>query len=384
MRKMKRALSYLAAFAMALMAVSAVRTADVQAAQNFEEAKVFELTEMTDFDRQVGLSWEHTWSLDKNTGTNQQKCYGKFTLTKDSIVRIKIFVNDRKAFAANDCFRLYANEAMAAQILENGISYDAGDDFIELDEGTYYFEYTSALYMSGSSNHTTKIMIGAIPKDNPVWVEQTASADRKKMTIKVTPKYAGAAEVSRVRWAEGKDATINTISAKADSERCFVVDKNGWYTVCVNVDSTVAWNSEIEYTFNVEVKGIGPGAKKGVTYTVKNVKYKLVKAGFDGTGTVMVTGMKKSKTSVTIPNKVTIGNHDYQVVKIANKAFNKQYKLKKITIKATGIKSIGKNAFKSINPKATITVPKSCYRQYKKMLTKKTGFVKKTMKIKKK
>ena len=384
MKKLKRAVGCLAVFAMAVMAMAAAKATDAQAATTFEDAKVFELTEMTDFDRQVGLSWEHTWSLDKTTDTKEQKCYGKFTLTKDSIVRIKYFIKDRKSFATKDCFRLYANEAMAAQILENGISYDAGDDFIELDEGTYYFEYTSALYMSGSSNHTTKIMIGAIPKDNPVWVEQTASADRKKMTIKVTPKYAAASDISMIRWTEGKDGKINTISPKADSERCFTVDKNGWYTVCINVDSTVAWNKEHVYTFNVEVKGIGPGAKKGVTYTVNNVKYKVVKAGFDGKGTVMVTGMKKAKSSVTIPKKVTIGNHDYQIVKINKNAFKKQYKLKKITIKATGIKSIGKDAFKSIHPKATFTVPKKCYGQYKKLLTKKTGFVKKTMKIKKK
>ena len=58
--------------------------------------------------------------------------------------------------------------------------------------------------------------------------------------------------------------------------------------------------------------------------------------------------------------------------------------MKKITIKATGIQSIGKDAFKSINPKATFSVPKKSYSKYKKMLTKKTGFVKKTMKIKKK
>lgn len=384
MKKIKRTVGYLAAFAMAFMAVAAVKTADVQAAQTFEEAKVFELTEMTDFDRQVGLSWEHTWSLDKSTDTKEQKCYGKFTLSKDSIVRIKCFVNDRKSFAANDCFRLYANEAMTASLLENKVSYGAGDDFMMLDEGTYYFEYGTSLYMEGTSNHTTKIMIGAIPQDNPVSVEQMASADRKKMTIKVTPKYAGASDVSLIRWAEGKDAKINSISKRADAERCFVVDKNGWYTVCIDVKSTVGFNRSLSYTFNVQVKGIGPGAKKGVTYTVNNVKYKVVKAGFDGKGTVMVTGMKKAKSSVTIPKKVTIGNHDYQIVKINKNAFKKQYKLKKITIKATGIKSIGKDAFKSIHPKATFYVPKKKYGQYKKLLTKKTGFVKKTMKIKKK
>lgn len=381
---MKKLTSYLAVFAMAIMAVVMVKSTDAQAATTFEDAKVYEMSEMTDFDRQIGLSWELNFNLDKNQDVKEQKRYAKFTLTKDSIVRIKSFISDRKAFATKDCLRLYANEAMAAPLVENGISYDAGDDFIELDAGTYYMEYSSQLYMSGTSEHTCKILIGAIPQENPVLVEQIASADRKKMTIKVTPKYAAASEISMIRWTEGKDGKINTISPKADAERCFTVEKNGWYTVCINVDSTVAWNRELVYTFNVEVKGIGPGAKKGVTYTVKNVKYKVVKTGFDGTGTVMVTGVKKAKASVTIPEKVNIGNHDYQVVKINNKAFNKQSKIKTITIKATGITSIGKNAFKGINPKATINVPKKCYSKYKKMLTPKTGFVKKTMKIKKK
>ena len=70
---------------------------------------------------------------------------------------------------------------MAASVLKNDVSYGAGDDFIELDEGTYYFEYKSALYMDSSSNHTTKIMIGAMPQGDPIKVEQMASADRKQM-----------------------------------------------------------------------------------------------------------------------------------------------------------------------------------------------------------
>ena len=46
--KVKRAVGYLAAFAMAIMTVAAVKTADVQAATTFEDAKVFELNEMTE------------------------------------------------------------------------------------------------------------------------------------------------------------------------------------------------------------------------------------------------------------------------------------------------------------------------------------------------
>ncbi len=380
---MKKLFSSLAVFAVALMAVVMAGSTEVQAT-TFENIKVYEVSEMTNFDSKIGLSWEKTWSLNEDAGVESQTVYGKFTLTKDSIVRIKTILKDEKAFAADDIFYVYSNSAMATPILERSISYGSSDDFMELEAGTYYVECKSTLYMESVSAHTTKMMIGAIPATNPITVEQNISADRKKMTICVTPKYAATEEIYKIRWEEGKDAKINTLSDEADSNRCFVVTENGWYTVYISVSSTVGFNEGIEYTMNIKVSGIGPGAKKGVTYTINNVQYKLVKAGFDGKGTVMVTGVKKAKATVTIPNKVNIGNHDYQVVKINKKAFYKKSKIKNVVIKATGITSIGKNAFKGINPKATITVPKAKYAKYKKMLTAKTGFAKKTMKLKKK
>ena len=51
-------------------------------------------------------------------------------------------------------------------------------------------------------------------------------------------------------------------------------------------------------------------------------------------------------------------------------------------MKSTTLKSVGKNAIKGINKKATIKVPKKQLKAYKKLFTKKTGY-KKTMKIKK-
>ncbi len=373
---MKKLTSYLAVFAMAIMAVLAVKPAEVKAATTYQDVKVYEVSEMTDFDRQIGLSWRAELNLDTEAGKGSDTLYGKFTLSKDSIVRIKYIIKDQEDEWTKDYWNLYSNEAMISPVIEKG----GNDRVLTLKEGTYYIEYKSEIYYGTKSEHAGVFSIGAVACDNAVSVEQTVSADRKKMTIKVRPNYMSFEEVNDIRWAEGKDA--NNISTEADAQGCFDVDKNGWYSVKIHVGGYLG--NAHDYTFNIEVKGIGPGAKKGVTYTVNNVKYKVVKAGFDGTGTVMVTGMKKAKSSLTIPNKVNIGNHDYQVVKINKNAFKKQYKLKKITIKATGIKSIGKNAFKSINSKATLTVPKKSYSQYKKMLTKKTGFVKKTMKIKKK
>lgn len=380
---MKKLLTSFAVFAVALMAVVMAGSTEVQAT-TFENIKVYEVNEMMDFDSKIGLSWEKTWSLNKDAGVESQTIYGKFTLSRDSIVRIKTVLKDQEAFAVDDTYYLYSNSAMASPVLENNVTYvDYGDDLIMLKAGTYYMEYKSELYFQPESSHTTKIMIGAIPAENPITVSQAISTDRTKMTIQVTPKYATAEEVSVVRWEKGKGVEVNTASEEADKDRRFVVTENGWYSVRVNVPDTAAGQG-LEYFLNIQVKGIGAGAKKGVTYTVNNVQYKLVKAGFDGKGTVMVTGVKKAKATVTIPNKVNIGNHDYQVVKINNKAFYKKNKIKNIVIKATGITTIGKNAFKGINPKATITVPKAKYAKYKKLLTKKTGFVSKTMKLKKK
>ena len=123
-------------------------------------------------------------------------------------------------------------------------------------------------------------------------------------------------------------------------------------------------------------------ALKGYTYTSGNLNYKVIDDRINGKGTVMVVGMKKNAKSVVIPDTVKLESYNYKVVKINQKAFYKKSKLKTVTIKAKGIKSVGKYAFKGIYKKAVIQVPKSKYASYSKML-KKAGVTSK-MKIKKK
>lgn len=379
---MKKLASYLAVFAMAIMSVLMLNTTEIQAT-TFEDIKVYTVDDMTNFDQTIGLSWQKQWSLNSDAGVTKQVYYGKFTLAQDSIVRIKLYTMDEEAFAADDFFRLYGTSAMVAPLVENNIQYGEGDDWVILKAGTYYAECGTEKYMKSTSDHVTKVLIGAVPLSKAVKVEQIASADRTKMTVKLTPYYAN--EFSVKRWKEGKLESVSTYgSTDIDASNAFTVTKNGWYSVTMKARSTVAWNQEVEYTIHVKVSGIGAGAKKGVTYKVNNLKYKVVKAGFDGKGTVAVTGIVKQKASVTIPKTVKIKGHDYKIVKIASKAFYKKSKIKKITIKATTITSIGKNAIKGINKNAKIYVPKSRYAKYKKMLTAKTGFAKKSMKIKKK
>lgn len=376
----KRLRKYFATVMFVLLAVAMLRPMKAEAAV-FEDIPVYVVDDMRDYDTKIGLSWKLDWNLDRNAGVTEQCRYAKFFLPEDSIVRIKMATENETAYSANNYFRLYGNQAMAVPITDNDIRFDDGDDYLLLKAGTYYVQCGSKLYMSGTSRHTTKIMIGAVPEKKAVEVHQTAGSDKKKITITVTQKFAtklGAAE-----WCEGKRTSMPYSAKRLDQTNSFTVDKNGWYTVHLKSESTVVWNKQIDYYVYVNVTGINKGAKKGVTYKSNNLKYKLVKEGVDGTGTVMVTGMVKAKSSVTIPQKVNIQGESYKVVKINSKAFYKKSKIRKVTIQSKYLTSIGKNAFKGINKKAVFKVPNSKYKAYKKMLTAKTGFLKKTMKVKK-
>ena len=172
--------------------------------------------------------------------------------------------------------------------------------------------------------------------------------------------------------------------------------------------------------------------KKGTTYTVSNMNYKVTNADMNGKGTVtLVSGTKavKSKlTKLTIPSSVKINGASFKVtavyknafknykklknvtiganvttigasafagdtaltkvvvgknvVNIGKSAFSGDKKLKTLTIKSAKLKTVGKNAIKNIYKKAVIKVPKKQLKKYKKLFKAKTGF-KKTMKIKK-
>lgn len=142
--------------------------------------------------------------------------------------------------------------------------------------------------------------------------------------------------------------------------------------------------------------------KVGSTHTVGTNKYKVTSSN-----AVTYTGTTNKKIKkITIPSTVKIKGKTFKVTTISSnafksckklttvtigknitsigsKAFYKDSKLKKITFKGTKVPKIGKNAFKSINKKAVFKVPKKSLKSYKKKLTKKTGFLKKTMKVKK-
>jgi hypothetical protein len=132
--------------------------------------------------------------------------------------------------------------------------------------------------------------------------------------------------------------------------------------------------------------------KKGDTYSKNKVTYQVTSTA-DGKQSVKVTEIKnKNVTEVTIPATISINGTSYKVTAIAKNAFAGCTKLKKVTIgknvtsigknafsgdsklktiiiKSKVLTKVGENAFKGIPSNATIKVPSSKVKAYKKLLT---------------
>ncbi len=156
-------------------------------------------------------------------------------------------------------------------------------------------------------------------------------------------------------------------------------------TATVTVKGKGNYTGERSVTFKITVK-------KNAGYTVGSYKYKITTAKTDGKGTVALTGVKNKKgKSIKVADTVNIGGKKFlitsignsafsgcskatsatigkNVTKIGSKAFYNCKKIKKITIKGTKLKTAGSKAFKGINKKAIIKVPKSKLKAYQKVL----------------
>ncbi|MBE5942202.1 MAG: hypothetical protein E7264_06655 [Lachnospiraceae bacterium] len=153
-------------------------------------------------------------------------------------------------------------------------------------------------------------------------------------------------------------------------------------------------------------------AEKITTFNAGKASYKILSKDTNTVSYKLKSGKKKSLKSVTIPDTVKYKGITYKVVSIEAKAFKDCKKLTKVTIgkyvtsigkqafagckklKTITVKTkkltkntIGKNAFKGIDKRATFKLPKSLkgkkYTTYKKVFSQKKIGYKKTMKIKK-
>ena len=162
---------------------------------------------------------------------------------------------------------------------------------------------------------------------------------------------------------------------------------------------TLKANKNITFTEEILVKN--KSVKNGSKLTVSGNSYKVTSTK---SKTVSFYSGKKNTKMVSIPKTVKIQGKTYKVTSIAANAFkdNKMLtsvtvganittigskafcgckNLKKITVKSTRLKSVGKSSLKGIHKKAVLKVPKSKLQKYKKLFKNKGQ--KKTVKIKK-
>ncbi len=144
-----------------------------------------------------------------------------------------------------------------------------------------------------------------------------------------------------------------------------------------------------------------PQKGETVTGSTSDDNYKVTKPSVKN-GMVELSKADKTKSNVTVPDTITVDGVTYKVISISKDAFKGNKKLKKVTIgknvtkinanafngcknlktvtvKSTQIKTVGRNAFKGINAKAKIKVPKSKLKYYKELFAKKG--LKSTVKI---
>ena len=145
--------------------------------------------------------------------------------------------------------------------------------------------------------------------------------------------------------------------------------------------------------------------KKGAKIVIKNITYKVTKAGAKN-GTVAFVKAKSNAKTITIPATIKKDGVTYKVTVIEKEAFKNQKKLTKVTIganvskiganvfknckklktiiitsKKLTAKTLDKTAFKGVNKKATLRVPSGKINTYKRIL--KTKGLNSKVKIKK-
>lgn len=229
------------------------------------------------------------------------------------------------------------------------------------------------------------------------------------------------AEKDKIPPLKTSDLSASTISAIGtqtytgkEITPSFTVTCNG-KVLTKDVDYTVAYSNHVNIgTASVTVTGKGSYTgkqtasfsiviQKGSTWEIGNFRYKVTDASANGT--VALTGTAASKASAVIKATVQIGGKTFAVTEISAKAFQKNSKLKKVTIgkniskigkkaffnckklktirilstKLTA-KKVGAGAFTKISAKASVKVPKAKKKAYQKFLYKKG--LPKTAKIK--
>ncbi len=249
--------------------------------------------------------------------------------------------------------------------------------------------YNATIDMALSEGTAADKAVGTPASSNPVIADDTTKPstepstedNTKPSTEQGTSSNTGS--TTNTGSSTGSTNSGNTGNSTQSTQKSTTTTQPATSTTKESSSTTTTTDVAVGTKFTSKSITYKVTAKNTVSVTKigKKVKKASIPATISYKGTKFnVTAIDKNAAksnkvlkSVTIPSKVT---------KIGASAFNGCKNLKTITIKTSklGKKSIGKSAFKGINKKATIKVPKKSKKNYAKYL--KTAGIAKTVKVK--
>lgn len=278
---------------------------------------------------------------------------------------------------------------------------------VTLAAASYVYDGTAKTPDVSVKISTTTLKAGT---DYKVSYQNNTAIGTALVTITGMGAYEGTVTKTFViEQASMNDATI-TLSAQTfnydgKAQQPSITVKMGAATLKAGTDYVVSYQNNVKIgDATVTITGLGNYTDtvvktykitiaKNKTYTVGNYQYKITKASTNGTGTVTLSKVVKKTSTVNIGATVTIGGKKFKITAIGKNVFKNNTKIKKVTIgsnvttigssafygckklktitisgKKLTTKSIGSKAFKGIYSKATIKVPSSKLKSYKKIL----------------
>lgn len=287
------------------------------AAVSFAKLPVTILDDMDDYDLKAGLTWEIKWDA-KLSDKNSCVRYGKFTIPKDSYVRIKTSTEgSRPDFGWEEDYYIYGNSSMGTAVYSHSAA--GSDDYYEMKAGTYYIKMEGTFsYWIESASNTEKMIIGCIAKEDAVQMKQTPGKNKTSAVITVDDKIRtngnGSIKIAKgsnedsISWGSSSD-DYTDISETGK----FTVKENGWYVARITAESTRTWGKDVTIYKKIKVtcidktKPVVTGVKNKGAYN-KNVRitYKDNNGG-SGIKAAVLNGRRiKSGTLVSKPGKYTL------------------------------------------------------------------------------
>ena len=245
-------------------------------------------------------------------------------------------------------------DEMLSQAKENVTTANANKELKAKELDNAITEYENAVTRSEESYKALSAAeaVVALAEQKETEAEQALQTAQKKYDDELAEIVARKEEEKRKSEENSKKEQNTTETQNSQDEK----SENN------NDESDVKDKSDSSTVITKGSKFVKSGATYKVTKKGKTVEYVKLNS--------------KTAKKATIPATVTYKGIKYKVTSVSAKAFYKHKKLKSITIKSAGISKIGSKAFKGINSKAKIKVPKNKLSKYKKMI-KKAGASKK-------